>query len=328
MMDLLPANYIEVAIYVLLFTAYFLVIEVVFFSVGRQLSGREAVSRRLGAAAAATIGGDGTELAAQWERQRITLQRSERSWGPQSFVRLSQQAGVQWHLWKLIVVPLLPASGVGAAVFLATRSLPGTVFFAAVAAILGPLTYLLIMRARRIRKFESQLPDALDTIVRSIRAGHPLPASIQMVVREYSEPIGKEFGQVADEMTFGMDLETAMRNMNGRLRQHDMALVVSAISIQAKSGGNLTEILGNLATVIRERTRMRMKVRALSSEGRLSAIVLSVLPIALYFILSATAPAFYGDIWQYSIVYPILIAAGIWMMVGNLIMWRLVSFEI
>ncbi|MGI9423364.1 MAG: type II secretion system F family protein [Hyphomicrobiaceae bacterium] len=324
----MPASYVDIAIYVLLFTAYFMVIEVVFFSVARQISGREAVNRRLGGGGAALHRGDGTEFVDQWEQQRGTFLDTDTKWGPQTLVRLSQQAGVRWRLWNLIVIPLLPAVVAGAGVYLTTRSIAAAVVLAAVAATMGPLLYLLVMRTRRIRKFESQLPDALDTIVRSIRAGHPLPSSIQMVVREYSDPIGKEFGQAADELTFGMDMETAMRNMNNRLRQHDLALVVSAISIQSKSGGNLTEILGNLAAVIRDRTRMRMKVRALSSEGRLSAIVLSSLPIALFFILSVTAPAFYGDIWQYGVVYPIFIAAGIWMAIGNLVMWRLVSFEI
>ena len=108
-------------------------------------------------------------------------------------------------------------------------------------------------------------------------------------------------------MTYGMDLETAMRNLNSRVRQHDLSLVVSAISIQTKSGGNLSEILSNLASVVRERTRMRLKVRALSAEGRWSAIVLSMLPFALFAFLSFTAPDYYGEVWRFNIVYPIFI---------------------
>ncbi|MEM9355944.1 MAG: type II secretion system F family protein [Pseudomonadota bacterium] len=328
MADLLPTTYIDVAVYILVFTAYFMVMEVVFVTVARRISGRDAVNRRLGQYGNRTSQASTADLIDQVGRHQSAITTKRAGWGPQFFIRLSEQAGVKWRLFNFVSIVLIPLALSMLAAYLLTRSLIAAFAIALLVATVFPLLFLLIMRFRRIQKFETQLPDALDTIVRSIRAGHPLPASIQMVVREFDNPIGEEFAKAGDELTYGLDMEAAMRNMNSRLQQHDLALVVSAVSIQSKSGGNLSEILSNLASVVRERTRMRMKVRAMSAEGRLSAVVLSLLPIVVFFVLSVTAPAYYGEIWQYGIVYPIFIAAGIWMMIGNFIMWRLVSFEI
>lgn len=181
--------------------------------------------------------------------------------------------------------------------------------------------------ARRVRRFEAQLPEALDTIVRSLRAGHPTTAAIQMVAREFPKPLGEEFDILANEVTYGLDLETAMRNLAGRVRLHDLGMIVSAIAIHARSGGNLSEILTNLGTVIRERIRLRLKTKALSAEGRFSALVLSLLPVVLFGALSIIAPGFYGDVWDNPLIYPIFIGAAIWVGIGNMVMWRMVNIE-
>ena len=103
-------------------------------------------------------------------------------------------------------------------------------------------------RGRRQKKFGAQFPDALDIIVRSLRAGHPVPIAITMVAREMADPIGTEFGIVADEITYGADLETGMRNLYFRIGQDDLPLFVTAVAIQSSTGGNLGEILENLSS--------------------------------------------------------------------------------
>ena len=135
---------------------------------------------------------------------------------------------------------------------------------------------LKFLRARRHKKFNAQFPDAIDIIVRSLRAGHPVPTAINMVSREMSDPIGSEFGIVTDEITYGADLETAMRNLYFRVGTDDLPLFVTAVAIQGSTGGNLGEILQNLSGVIRQRFKMRRKIRALAAEGRASALILSV----------------------------------------------------
>lgn len=190
-----------------------------------------------------------------------------------------------------------------------------------------PLMILSFMRGRRQKKFAAQLPEALEIVVRSLKAGHPVPVALGMVGREMSDPVGSEFGMVLDELTYGLDFETVLRNLYHRVGQEDLGLMVTAVSLQSSTGGNLTEVLGNLARVIRERFKLRRKVRALSAEGRVSAYGLSALPALLFFLLSFIAPGYYGDIWEDPIVQPVLIATVIWAMFGMFMMYRMVNFK-
>jgi len=191
-----------------------------------------------------------------------------------------------------------------------------------------PLLLLKIKRGRRRKKFGAQFPDALDIIVRSLRAGHPVPIAISMVAREMADPIGSEFGIVADEITYGADLETGMRNLYFRIGQEDLPLFVTAVAIQSSTGGNLGEILQNLSAVIRERFKMRRKIRALAAEGRASALILSSLPILMFIVIQIVTPEFYASVWH-APVTKIAIAAAIgWMSIGNFIMYRMVNFRI
>ncbi len=191
-----------------------------------------------------------------------------------------------------------------------------------------PYLILRIMRGRRQKAFGAQFPDGLDMIVRSLRAGHPVPVAISMVAREMRDPIGSEFGIVSDEITYGADLETGLRNLYFRVGQDDLPLFVTAVAIQGTTGGNLGEILQNLSTVIRERFKMRRKIRALAAEARASALILSSLPIMIFAAIQIVTPEFYASVWDEDITKKTLAMAGAWMMVGNFIMYRLVNFKV
>jgi len=191
-----------------------------------------------------------------------------------------------------------------------------------------PYLVLRIKRGRRQKAFGAQFPDALDIIVRSLRAGHPVPIAITMVAREMPDPIGSEFGTVADEITYGADLETGMRNLYFRIGQDDLPLFVTAVAIQTSTGGNLGEILENLSAVIRQRFKMRRKIRALASEGRASAMILSSLPILMFLVIQVITPDFYASAWHEDLTKICLAAAGGWMAIGNFIMYRMVNFRI
>ena len=191
-----------------------------------------------------------------------------------------------------------------------------------------PLLALKMIRGRRQKLFGAQFPDALDIIVRSLRAGHPVPVAITMVAREMRDPIGTEFGIVVDEITYGAELESGMRNLYFRVGQEDLPLFVTAVAIQSTTGGNLGEILQNLSGVIRERFKMRRKIRALAAEGRASALILSSLPILMFLVIQIITPEFYGSVWHEDVTKIALAAAGGWMAVGNFIMYRMVNFRI
>jgi tight adherence protein B len=242
--------------------------------------------------------------------------------------RLILQSGLSMGLIKFAIVIAFGA----VAVFFVSLFVRGSMFEAAsitaVSTLVLPFVGLRFMRNRRQKKFGEQFPDAIDIIVRSLRAGHPIPVAIAMVGRELPDPVGSEFGMVADEVTYGADIETAMRAMYHRVGQDDLPLFVTAVAIQGSTGGNLSEILSNLSSVIRQRFKMRRKIRALAAEGRFSALLLSGLPIAMFMILRMIAPDFYGKVWHEDITKMGLVVAGIWMMFGNLIMYRLVNFRI
>jgi tight adherence protein B len=191
-----------------------------------------------------------------------------------------------------------------------------------------PYMVLRYLRSRRQKKFGAQFPDGLDIIVRSLRAGHPVLVAINMVAREMKDPIGSEFGVVVDEITYGADLESALRNLYFRIGQDDLPLFVIAVAIQGSTGGNLGEILENLSGVIRQRFKMRRKIRALAAEGRASALILSSLPIAVFLMIQLISPDFYASVWNEDITKIALACAGGWMGIGNFIMFRMVNFRI
>jgi len=242
--------------------------------------------------------------------------------------QLILQSGVTIGLGRLVAFMVVGAIAAFATIIAYDQSLWRAVLAAAVAGLLLPYLVLRFLRARRQKKFGAQFPDAIDIIVRSLRAGHPVPVAISMVAREQPDPVGSEFGLVTDEITYGADLESAMRNLYFRVGTDDLPLFVTAVAIQGSTGGNLGEILNNLSAVIRERFKMRRKIRALAAEGRASALILSSLPIALFAIINVMVPDFYASVWTESLTKIALTLAGCWMGIGNLIMFRMVNFRI
>ena len=248
--------------------------------------------------------------------------------GVEALNRLVLQSGLTLGLRKLLSFVAVGGEVSFALAFLARRDLVEATLIALFCCTALPWLVLRFLRARRQKAFGAQFPDALDMIVRSLRAGHPVPIAITMVAREMRDPIGTEFGIVVDEITYGADLESALRSLYFRIGQDDLPLFVTAVAIQGTTGGNLGEILENLSGVIRQRFKMRRKIRALAAEGRASAIILSSLPIGLFLVVQVVAPDFYAGVWDESMTRTGLAVAACWMGLGNLIMYRLVNFKI
>ncbi|HXD14437.1 MAG TPA: type II secretion system F family protein [Xanthobacteraceae bacterium] len=242
--------------------------------------------------------------------------------------RLVLQSGLTIGLPRLVIIVAVISVLAFVAVFLLRDDLVEATAAALLSATALPYLGLRMLRGNRQKKFAAQFPDALDTIVRSLRAGHPVPIAITMVGREMPDPMGSEFGMVSDEITYGADLETAMRNLYSRIGSDDLPLFVTAVGIQSSTGGNLGEILENLSGVIRQRFKMRRKIRALAAEGRASAMILSALPIGMFVVIQFLVPDFYGSVWHEHLT-KVLLGCGIgWMLAGNLIMFKMVNFKI
>lgn len=245
-----------------------------------------------------------------------------------AFNRLVMESGISIPIGRLIFLIVVSSATGGFIAFQFTRSPLVSVAAAAVLGLFVPIAMLFVMRSRRLKLFESQLPEGIDVMVRSLKAGHPLPVAISVVAREMPDPIGSEFGTVADEMTYGLDLESALMNMRARTPQSDLSFLVVAISIQQKTGGNLAEILANLSRMVRERSRMRRKIHSLSSEGRFSAIALSIIPVFLFVFISLTTPSYFKEVENDPVfTYTIYLAICLWAL-GVFVMRRMVNFKI
>jgi tight adherence protein B len=161
-----------------------------------------------------------------------------------------------------------------------------------------PLMVLNRFAQQRRKRMEEQFPIALDVFTRSLRAGHPVSSAIFLITEEMDDPIGSEFGIVSDEVAYGADLADALLSMADRWDLEDMRMFVVSVSVQSETGGNLAEILENLSTVIRARASMYMMVRALSSEGRMTGWMLTVLPMLTLLSMFMVNPGFYLDVAQ------------------------------
>lgn len=224
-------------------------------------------------------------------------------------------------------------AGIGLLVFVSLRfvlllPLLQSALLAVLAGMVLPFGILLIKRRRRLRRFGEQLPDAIDVLVRSLRAGHPVSGAMGLVAEEMPDPIGTEFGLTLDEMTYGLSMEHALSNMARRVPHDDLKFLIIAIQIQHTSGGDLAEILHNLATIIRDRFRMYAKIRAVSSEGRLAAKVIGALPFVVYGALSVLAPAFFGAVSS-DPLYPFLLGlAGLLWLLGIVLFMKMIKIRV
>lgn len=190
-----------------------------------------------------------------------------------------------------------------------------------------PILWLQHLRKKRKRLFNEQLPDAIDVIIRSLKAGHPINAAMELVSQEMADPLGTEFGLAVDEMTYGLELRDALENLADRIELSDLEFLVVSIGIQYETGGNLAEILGGISSIVRDRFSLERKVKALSAEGRISALLLAVMPVITVVGILAGTPDFYKSVIDDPLFLPI--AGGILALfvIGNYIMYRLVNFR-
>ena len=192
----------------------------------------------------------------------------------------------------------------------------------------GVVLYLAVVRRRRIDSFTGQLPDALNIIVRSLRIGHPFVSAIALAAKEMRDPIAAELAITAEEITFGQDVTTAVVNLHRRVGQDDLLFLVTAVSVQSQTGGNLAEVLARLATLMRQRSTLQLKVKALSAEGRLSAWFLTAMPFILYGAIRLLSRDYFSELTGSPVLVPALVYGGISLVVSNIVIYRMVNFRI
>jgi tight adherence protein B len=237
-------------------------------------------------------------------------------------------SGVPYNPKKWTGYVIVAAAAGGMAAALLTKNPLMFVVGAPLLGGVGPIFFLKFKAAARAKQLGFQLPQALEIIVRSLEAGHPVPTAINLVGREMNDPIGSEFGMAADEIAYGATMEQAIERMSERCQHPDVDLFAATVRLQEKSGGNLTGLLKLNASTVRERHKMRLKIKAASSEGRASALILTSAPfVAIGFIL-ISSPHFYGDVIHEPVVKFGLSILGVWMFIGNMVMRRMIDMRL
>lgn len=244
-----------------------------------------------------------------------------------SMDRMVIQANVKYPLG----VYLLSSAFLGAFSFMITLILwddtliSGTV---ALAAALLPYLYLVNVKNRRSRKFQTQLHEGLDLIARALRAGHSFTSSLQLAADEFEDPLGTEFGETLDEINFGVSVPDALRNLLTRVDCKELNFFVMAVIIQRESGGNLADLISSLAHILRERFRFQGNVRTLAAEGKMSALILILLPFVIGLFIFISSPDFMKPLFEEPIGHFMLGAAGVGMVIGSLIMRNMVNIDV
>jgi tight adherence protein B len=246
----------------------------------------------------------------------------------QGLQRLYVQSGLRIGWSRLAIYGAMAGVLVAAGLKLWLGSTLMAAGFGTATAILAPLLFVLRTRKKRIEEFARQLPDAIDVIVRSLRAGHPVPAAVALVATDMRDPIAGEFRIVTDEMTYGTSIDTALNNLAARTAVDDLGMLAMTVAIQRQTGGNLAEILDSLSQTIRDRFILRMRVRSLTAEGRFSAVFMTMFPIGLYLVIKAIAPDYFDALWAKPWANYFVGSCITLIVLGNLVMRRMVNFRI
>ena len=241
--------------------------------------------------------------------------------------RLILQSGLDWSVARLVSLSL--AAGLFAYALLQFQGfLPAFKWSFACAAAALPLSYVFWQRAGRLEQIERQLPDALDLIGRALRAGHSFPAGLQLAGEEVADPIARELAMTHDEVNFGVTLQQALANLGERVPLTDLRYFVIAVLIQRETGGNLTEILGKLSNLIRDRLKLHAKIRTLTAEGSISAWTLGLLPFALAAIMNFGNPEFISVLWTLPAGIQLTQITLAVMAFGAVWLWRLTKVHV
>lgn len=316
---------------VLVFIAVLLLLES-FYSIWKSYKGPNAkkIETRLQALSASHDNSQQTQLLKQRmlsevpaiERFLLGISKAHR------LDKFILQAGLDWTVSKLLLTCtalaaigyVVMAYGLHQASFISGLT---SAFLAVM-----PLLYVNHQRSKRLIKFEKQLPEALDLMTRALRSGHAFSSALQMVGDEMADPIAGEFRIVHDEVNFGVALQQALTNLSERIPLTDLRYFIVSVLIQRESGGNLTEVLGNLSRLIRERLKLLSKVRVLSSEGRLSAWIMGLMPFALAGAMNLVNPEFMSPLWNDPIGISIIQYMLILMFFGVLILRKIIKIRV
>ncbi|MEO0816714.1 MAG: type II secretion system F family protein [Pseudomonadota bacterium] len=267
------------------------------------------------------------ELIVELRRQRALDEDGNFRLAVKWFNRLVLRSGLVFRPVQWAISAIVAGLVVGGLIYWRFPSLPIAGLAGVLVALTAPIFVLKYVAGSRAKALAKQLPDALQIVVRSLEAGHPVPGAIALVAREMPDPIGTEFGMAADEMAYGFSLTKAVERMANRAGDPDIDLFAATVRLQERTGGNLCDLLKTNASTVRERQTLRLKVKAASAEGRASALILTAAPFVVMSAVHLLRPEFYGLVAGEKLFKYCMVGFGVWMLIGNVIMNRMINFR-
>jgi tight adherence protein B len=314
-------------IYALIFIGVFMMVEGVYLVIyGKTLKREKKVNRRL---ALLQDGKDTEEVMGILREEREGADKPEKIPVIGPLVEMGRHAAITLSIMQIVIS--ITVLTVVAFVLLSLFTGAIIQIRIVVALITGYAALYIWLRGKakkRIATFEEQLPDALDLMVRSLRVGHPMNAAIGIVAREMMDPLGTEFGLIADEATYGMPITDALDRMAARVPVPDLRFLAIAMNIQSTSGGNLAEILEGLSQVIRSRFKLFRKIKAITAEARWSGWFLSVFPVIALLLVQVVQPDYYDRVSDHPLFLPGAIVTFVLLVVNVIFMRVLVNIKV
>ena len=297
------------------------------------LSGeRQAEKRMVSVAKAEPIARKSASRAGKSRREQVEESlkdldvRNRKAKRPPLSVRITQ-AGLTWSKERF----LISAAGLGAVVFLAAFLIGGGLMVAAAAAFAAgaglPMWILAYLKKKREARFLEVFPDSVDIIVRGIKAGLPLLDSMKVIVADAPEPVRSEFRTIIETQAIGIPLGEACIKLHERIPLAEANFFAIVITIQQRAGGNLSEALGNLSRVLRDRKRMKAKITAMSMEAKASAGIIAALPVAVMLLVYLSSPGYISLLWTEPLGRIMLASSLVWMFLGVLVMKKMINFD-
>lgn len=247
--------------------------------------------------------------------------------GMAGLVPLIEQSGREMPAYRLVLTCLLLGAAAAWAAWMLTLN-PYLTLLACVAACMVPVIRLNMERSQRMTRFEEQLPEALDVMVRALKAGHPFSGTLQLVADEMDEPISREYAITFADINYGLDVKQAFLNMLERIPNMTLMTLVTAVVVQRETGGNLTEILSNISAVIRGRFRLQRMVKTLSAEGRMSSWILALIPFLLFVGIMVTTPTYLPILIEEPLGIKIIAVSFVLQVIGILWLKKIIRINV
>lgn len=241
--------------------------------------------------------------------------------------RFIVEAGLNWTVGALVLGSLVAfaVADWASQLFGVNKALAPLI---GVVAFLCPYAFVYLKRKRQFLKFATLLPDAMDLVSRALRAGHSLTAALDLVGQEIADPVGKEFRRVSEEQNLGLPLRDALLNLAERVPVPDVRFLVAAMLIQRETGGNLVEVLDKTTTLLRDRIRLQGEIRIYTAQGRLTGWILCLLPIFMFFALTAINPNYTAPLINEPTGQHLLIAGAVFMLLGILVIRKIIQIKV